>query len=551
MNTPRKKSVVLFLVLVVSAMLALELYEVNEPWVGLKDFNGAIYGIMSRNFLKYGYVRTRFGTAVNTGPVPDQEFTYYLHHPPLFYFLVSFSYRLFGVHEWSARIVPILFSIVSLLFFFRFTRKLWGVEAAYFSSFVLAFLPMNLYFSRVYLQESSMTLGIVLMLWYYVRWREGRRSSDYWKIVAVFVVFGLIDWPAYYVLLLLAVHALVVDRRGVPGRTRTVLLPLFGVALFLMNAAYVSALSSYQGGGGLLNAFLFRSSGMDSLLSYSLADFVRSEIERGYHLFTPIVPVLSLVWIIRFLGGRRDLERDGYVLLLLLFGAIHVILFKDAAYIHEFWLYHFCSGLALSAGLVMADVADGRVGRAIGKLRIPALACLCGFYLAMAVREVVLIHRVGESEDLTAAGMRIGSISDETDKIIVDWEDPLPPAFGEYFSYYGSPIYSKPIPNLAYYADRNIRWGLRDRRDFESLLDDPGGRYRFFVTRLAYMRDGMDEGIKSCLLEHFAPLFMVDEHGRPVSTDILAAFLEGRDIPLENGVLVFERNPREDRRPQP
>src|SRR5438105_14321585 len=32
----------------------------------------------------------------------------YLDKPPLFYWLVMFSYRLLGIHDWSARLVPAL-----------------------------------------------------------------------------------------------------------------------------------------------------------------------------------------------------------------------------------------------------------------------------------------------------------------------------------------------------------------------------------------------------------------------------------------------------------
>ena len=302
MDTRRNKKEIVLLVLIISASLAFQLYEVDEPWIGLKDYNGAIYGIMSRNFVKYGYLRTRFGPAVNTGPVHDDEFTYYLHHPPLFYFLVSFSFRLFGVHEWSARLVPILFSIVSLFFFNKLVRRIWGIEEAYFSTLLLALLPMNLYFSRVFLQESSMTLGLILILWYYVRWREGRRPTDYQRIVVLFVFFGLLDWPAYYILPLLSIHTLIVDRGSEsPGKLRMLLLPLFGLLLFSVNLAYVSYLSVHQGGGGLLDSFIFRSAVKTPFLRYSLVDFIRTEAKWGYNFFTPIVPLLSIVWIFTFL----------------------------------------------------------------------------------------------------------------------------------------------------------------------------------------------------------------------------------------------------------
>ncbi len=551
MDTKSNKKGIIFILTVVLASLAFQLYEIDEQWVGLKDYNGAIYGIMSRNFVKHGYLRTRFGPAINTGPVRDDEFTYYLHHPPLFYFLVSFSYRIFGVSEWSARLVPILFSIMSLIFFFKLIRKIWGIEEAYFSTLLLAFLPMNLYFSRVFLQESSITLGVVLILWYYVRWRESRIASDYWKIVVLFAFFGLLDWPAYYILPLLTLHTLIVDK-GIksPGKLRILLLPLFGLLLFSINMVYVSYLSVYQGGGGLLDAFIMRSAAKTPLMAYSLIDFMRHEVMRGNQFFTPIVPVLSLVWLITFLRKRADIDRNIYVILLLLFGSIHVVLFQDAAYVHEFWLYHFSTGLALSSGLALTDLSRNPHIAKTKVIHIAVTMFLPSLFILYSAREVVSLHRIGEWEDLVAAGVMINDRSHESDRLIVHWQDPLPRAYGEYFRYYGAPIYSKPHPNLAYYADRNIRWGLKDLQDFESLLDgdDP---YSFFLSRISYLRDGMDDEVEACLFEHFEPLFMLSSGGKEIDESVITSFLQGEDIPVEEGVIVFGRKTDESAVPLP
>jgi hypothetical protein len=542
MNAQGEKKKILILVLVVIGAVLFQLYEVDEPWFGQKDYNGAIYGILSRNFVKHGYLETRFGPAMNTGPVTDGRFTYYLHHPPLFYFLVSFSFHMFGVNEWSARLVPILFSILALFFFFRLVRKIWGLEEAYFSTLLLAFLPINLYFSRIVLQESSISLGIVMMLWFYVKWRENRRPAEYWKVVACFLLFGLIDWPAYYMLPLLTMHTVVVDRgRKSPGRARIILLPLFGILLFLLFMAYTTAITAYQEGGGLLNAFLFRSAVKTPLQDYSMLDFARREMIWGYHLFTPFVPLLSLIWIFRFLSRRDDLERNLYVVMLLLFGLIHILLFKDAAYIHEFWLYHLSVGIALSAGLGLTmisrslPVTNRRALKGLVTVALP----LCFFLFS--TNETFVLHRTIENKNLSMAGMKIRERSRETDRVIIHWEDPVHPLIGEYFRYYGFPVHNKPIPNVAYYSDRNIRWGLKDLHDFESLVRRENGEYRFFLTRVDYLRDGMDGEIRAFLLENYVPVFAVDNRGKDIDDVTIESLLQGEKIGGKRWIIVFEK----------
>ncbi len=534
----------ILLAFIVLGSLALQLYEVGEPWQGIKDLNGAAWGLTARNFVKHGYVKTRFGPSMNPGPVPEGGFSYYLHHPPIFPFLISFSFHLFGVHEWSARIVPIIFSILSLLFLFRLIRKIWGIEEAYYATFFLAFMPMNLYFSRVVLHEPVVTFGLVLMIWYYVKWREKRLPSDYWKIVGLFAFFGMVDWPAYYILPLLTLHTLILDRgKKTAGKLRMTLLPLSGILIFLIFVVYCYYLSRAQRGSGLLTAFIFRSAVSTGFFDYSILDYIRVEATRGFHLFTPILPLLSLGWLYAWCrkGVRHDIDRNLLVVVVLAFGATHILFFKDASWIHEFWMYHLSAGLALSAGIATVQALKSPfVDRRRG-IRFAMAYAAPLFFLVFSVREVLLLHRVDERKDDVVAGMMIHDQSDVDEKIIIDWEDPVPPVVGEYFRYHGTPIYNKPIPNISYYADRNLRWGVKDLEDLRSIVEDKASRYDFFVTKTAYMRDQMPDDIKAYVLKRFDPLFMLTDRGSLLDDSAMAAFLRGEQIETKPGVIVFRK----------
>ena len=547
-NSNRKKEIV-FVILILLGSLAVQLYEIDEPWVGLKDYNGAAYGIISRNFVKHGFTGMNFGTSMRPGPLVEGEITYYLHHPPVFYYLVAVSYNLFGVHEWSARLVPILFSILALFFFFRLVRKIWGVEAAYYSSFFLAFLPMNSYFSRIVLQESAIMLGVVLLTGMYVRWRETRRSCEYWKLVAIFFFFGMIDWPAYYLLPLFTLHTLIVDRgKESVGRMRMFLLPLFGLLLFSIFLGFCFLIAQYQGGAGLLESFIFRSAVKTDYLVYSFIDFFKIEAIRSYRYFTPFVLILSACWVFSALRSKRrdHLERELYAVIFLLFGLIHVFLWKDASWIHEFWMFHLSTGLCLTAGLAILRLKKHpwivpRVPvRLFVTLGIPLLYFLFAFW------KIILIHQEPGIPDQAVAGMIVHEMSEEDDRVIIHWEEPVPEIVGHYFRYLGSPIYTKPIPYFPYYSDLNIRWGVRDLQDMKDLLIHPTEDYRFFVTKISYFREGMSEGMKRLLEEQFEPLFMLNWWGTRLDHDLLLALLMGETIDVNEGLVVFGRKAEGD-----
>ncbi len=49
----------------------------------------------------------------------------YSHKPPLFFWLMHLGWAVFGVNDWTPRLIPPLFSLFSLRLVGRFSRLLW------------------------------------------------------------------------------------------------------------------------------------------------------------------------------------------------------------------------------------------------------------------------------------------------------------------------------------------------------------------------------------------------------------------------------------------
>ena len=73
----------------------------------------------------------------------------YLDKPPLFYWLVMGSYRLFGVHEWAARIVAGLIGVMTVAVVFGWALRTLGPRAALMAGLVLCLTPEFLYRGRM------------------------------------------------------------------------------------------------------------------------------------------------------------------------------------------------------------------------------------------------------------------------------------------------------------------------------------------------------------------------------------------------------------------
>ncbi len=126
----------LFLILVLA--LTLRLYHVTYPFLDHHSWRQTDTAAVARNFYRdhFDLLRPemdRFGS----GPsVVELE----LQVTP---FLTSLFYIVWGVRDWVGRIVPILFSFGSMVYFYRLVALHFRERLALFSTFVFAILPLK------------------------------------------------------------------------------------------------------------------------------------------------------------------------------------------------------------------------------------------------------------------------------------------------------------------------------------------------------------------------------------------------------------------------
>jgi 4-amino-4-deoxy-L-arabinose transferase-like glycosyltransferase len=85
----------------------------------------------------------------------------YLHKPPLLYWLVMGCYQMFGVQDWSARLVPALASIFTVLIVYGWARRVVGSWAAWWSGLLLCLTPRYLYLAGMLNFDSLLSLWVI------------------------------------------------------------------------------------------------------------------------------------------------------------------------------------------------------------------------------------------------------------------------------------------------------------------------------------------------------------------------------------------------------
>ncbi len=88
----------------------------------------------------------------------------YLDKPPLLYWLVMCSYRLFGIHDWAARLVPALAVHAAILIVYLLGRRSVGERPAFWAALLLALCPGFLSVGRLLVLDGLLALWVTIAL---------------------------------------------------------------------------------------------------------------------------------------------------------------------------------------------------------------------------------------------------------------------------------------------------------------------------------------------------------------------------------------------------
>jgi 4-amino-4-deoxy-L-arabinose transferase-like glycosyltransferase len=135
--------------------------------------------------------------------IPYLEGEPYLDKPPLLYWLVSLSYRLFGVHDWSARLVPALAVHGCVLLTYALGRRILGERAAFWGALFLSLAPGFMSMGRLLILDGLLGFWVVLAwLAAYESVRASRLHYGWWLIAAAACGFGILTKGPVALLLL-------------------------------------------------------------------------------------------------------------------------------------------------------------------------------------------------------------------------------------------------------------------------------------------------------------------------------------------------------------
>jgi 4-amino-4-deoxy-L-arabinose transferase-like glycosyltransferase len=450
----------------------------QRPWSEEDNWYGAVYSQAAHNNLRGGLHAGGVPATLYFGPLPIPPDAYYVHHPTLLPTLVTVSFAALGEAEWTARLIPVLTSLASLVVLWFLVREAAGPRAATLAAAVFAAVPMELHYGDMVDFEPVLTfwmLGLLSCVWHWEK--TGRRR---WATAASgFAVLALwTDWPGY--LLVIGVSAWFVFAAPRGRRWFGWLLGgLVGLAglLFLwqIHTANAAAWSD------LWNALQMR---LGNAIPTSTAPIANDapRFTWGDWLHTVGGDLrdnyLTLTWVFVAIGTIRLLRErrvDGDVRWLgwaaaqmLVAGTLYVVLLRNESFIHDFAPFYIIGAVAMLAGLGLDAACRGADA-------LPQAARLIAFGVVAAVVIALAVLGFRQSEEMRSPYLILDGKTAESSGLIpslgrvLDKSFPPGATILANFDPYGSA--------LTYYARRPILTNLLTPDDWRAAItaEHPAG----------------------------------------------------------------------------
>lgn len=326
----------------------------------------------------------------------------YLEKSPLKYWLIAGAYRLFGVHDWAARL-PIALSAIALCWLTsRFGAWAFGETAGLWAGLVLSTSVGLFLFTRILLSDVILTFTITLALWAFLRALDpGESRPRLWAaILAASIGSGLLTKGLIAALFPIAAALvyLALTRQLTLRRTWQRLHILSGIAIALAIAAPWHVLATMQNPPYF--AWTFHSI-PGEYHGFFWFYFINEHILRFLNLRYPhdydTVPgpafwLLHLLWLFPwsvFLPGVLPLgyqaqDRAGQTRLLALCWIGFILVFFTFSSTQEYYSMPCYPAFALLLGCALSnpDSPTNRIGRGVLAAAAAAAAIAIAFILS-------------------------------------------------------------------------------------------------------------------------------------------------------------------------
>jgi 4-amino-4-deoxy-L-arabinose transferase-like glycosyltransferase len=325
--------------------------RLSHPWTYNDDYNGAFWAQAARNLSSGGFLSTAGVPAplyFGAPPIPSDAL--YVHHPTLLPAMMFLDRAILGESEAIARLLPILFSLITAALLWALINFTSGPRCAFFALSFYVAAPMELHYGQMVNFEAPELAFLLAALICFHLWRL-RPTRIFAAGLLLFAALAMwTDWQGYLLVPILVVQVILSNM----PRRRVISLALISIAIlsglaFLLQIHLASPTSWQE----LLHAFRERSSqGNLAGGKFTAWDWIHTQFTDLTTLFHPISWLLACAGVNLALVRRRALSARASIplqiaVVFFLIDAIYVCALRNQSYIHDFASFYFLIPLAI------------------------------------------------------------------------------------------------------------------------------------------------------------------------------------------------------------
>lgn len=157
-------------------VLPFRLYAITNPLIDAPNFRQTQTATVARNFYRNGI--NLFQTELDIFGIGNEK--YLTLEFPLYEAIVTIFYKTFFFSEIWGRIVSVAAGFISGYYLYRLTKLVFrNNKLAIFSYLFFLFIPLNLYYQRAFLMESTVIAFLLSGIYYFCLWCETKKWQHY------------------------------------------------------------------------------------------------------------------------------------------------------------------------------------------------------------------------------------------------------------------------------------------------------------------------------------------------------------------------------------
>jgi len=191
------------------------MYKFNNPVADWHSWRQSDTSAVSRNFVKFGYdiLHPRFDDLSNGVSLIDNPKGYRFVEFPFYNILQAGLYQIFApiksgltIEQWG-RLITIFSSLIATVFLYLLVKKHVSARAGLIAAFFYAFVPYNIYYSRVVLPDALMVMAFLGGLYFFDQWLD---YSSKFKVQSSKLQFKIISYLLFALSIIFTSTALLI-----------------------------------------------------------------------------------------------------------------------------------------------------------------------------------------------------------------------------------------------------------------------------------------------------------------------------------------------------